>query len=54
MSYYVLSVKRGELEAASETFTKALDLAEDQNDTSAQTAIKKALEEATPIKTETL
>lgn len=38
-------VKLGELEAASETFTKALDLAEDQNDTSAQTAIKKALEE---------
>jgi len=38
-------VKCGELEAASETFTKALDLAEAQNDDSAQTAIKKALEE---------
>ena len=39
-------MKCGELEASSETFTRALELAEDQNDTSAQTAIKKALDEA--------
>ncbi|XP_012939490.1 tetratricopeptide repeat protein 25 isoform X2 [Aplysia californica] len=38
-------VKCGELEAASETFTRALELAEDQEDRSAESAIKKALEE---------
>jgi len=38
-------VKCGELEASSETFTRALELAEDQNDMSAQAAIKKALDE---------
>ena len=43
--YIFLSVKCGELEASSETFTRALELAEDQNDMSAQAAIKKALDE---------
>ncbi|CAL1526419.1 unnamed protein product [Lymnaea stagnalis] len=38
-------VKCGEYEAASDSFTQALELAEDQNDKAAQNAIKKALEE---------
>ncbi|GFS07544.1 tetratricopeptide repeat protein 25 [Elysia marginata] len=38
-------VKCGEYDAASDSFTQALELAEDQDDKAAQTAIKKALEE---------
>ncbi|RUS85830.1 hypothetical protein EGW08_006382 [Elysia chlorotica] len=38
-------VKCGEYDAASDSFTQALELAEDQDDKAAQSAIKKALEE---------
>lgn len=43
--FYFDAVKCEEFEAALESFNKALDLAEDQDDIAAQNAIRKALEE---------